>query len=332
MKRKSILFLIMIFSISLLGCSDTKETNKNKIPRSIDSVELTSPPYKVPFVLTDKTYFSSPFVFKDNTLIFTNYNDKDRISLYDKELPNEYIKTEDIKEFYYDYRTSSLALLNNTIYFSDYSDSYCLASYNMDNKEYTKLYNAKVDTITIVDNNIYFINKDDGYTLYRYNIQDKKTKKITPHKVGKYIINGNHILYQNIDKNSKLYSITLDGEDNSAISEFPTDSFVVYNGVIIAVNSHDDYTPYIIQPSDLSFKRISLDKIKDLKAFNNQIYYLDRDKSNLHSLTYDLTTEEVTTTNIFSEGVNDYYPTEKAIFIKKAANINNNYVYIVKLQ
>ena len=66
MKRKSILFLIMIFSISLLGCSDTKETNKNKIPRSIDSVELTSTPYKVPFVLTDKTYFSSPFVFKDN--------------------------------------------------------------------------------------------------------------------------------------------------------------------------------------------------------------------------------------------------------------------------
>ena len=50
MKRKSILFLIMIFSISLLGCSDTKTKTKNKIPHSIDTVKTISIPYEVPFV------------------------------------------------------------------------------------------------------------------------------------------------------------------------------------------------------------------------------------------------------------------------------------------
>lgn len=328
MKRNLIFILLTFFSLSLIGCSDTEASTKNKPKNKIESVEVASPPYSTPFIVTNETTSSNPFIFKDDNLIFPNYDDKDRISIIEGTLPSQYIKTEDVSNFY-DYRTSTVALLNDTLYFSDYSDGYCLSSYNMSTNTYTKLLNIKVDNLTIYKDILYFINKDDGYKLYSYDITNKESHKLTDYKVGKYIINGNNILYQNIDKNSRLYRISLTGADNSQLTDFATDSFVVHNGIILVINSHDDYTLYSLTPSGLNTKRISLLKMKDLKSYGDNIYFLDRDTSNLHSLTYDVEKEEVTTNTIFDEGVNDYYPTEKAVFIKKAVNINNNYIHIV---
>ena len=331
MKRKLIVLLICICSTTLIACSNNstnKKTNKRSTSFSTEYVSSSKP---APFILQDTTYTTQPFIFIDtNTLLFPNWDDKNRISTIEGNLPSNYIRTEDATSFI-DYRTNSMTYINGTIYFSDYSNNYYLSSVSTVGKDIQNLLNIKTDYLTSINNTIYFINKDYGYSLYKYDINSKELVKLTNDKVGKYCINNSFILYQNISDNSKLYRINIDGTNRTAVTDFAVDSFCIYQNTIIAINSYDNYKIYQINPSDLSTKRISLIEAKDIQCYNNNIYYLDRNKNHLCLLSIDTNSNNTTSSELFKEGVNEYYPSQDYIFIKKSANINNTYIYIYNL-
>lgn len=327
MKRLFIIF-ICIFYFSFIGCSNpttsTPKVKTNKID-TIDSINIST---TSPFTLSNESITPSHFIIKENTLIFPNWNDKNKISLIDKPLPSNFIKTEDINNFF-DYQTNSMTILDETIYFSDLSNNYYLCSFNMATKQYTQLLNFKVQDLTLLNGVVYFINKDDNYSLYSYDTKTLTTKKLINNKIGQYIINNNQILYQNITDNSKLYKFDLNTLQNTAITDFSIDSFIVYNEQLLAINSSDNHRLYQISPNDLSTTRIALINAKNLKSVNNTIYYLNINNSNLYQLNYNTDNKEISSIIICDEGINEYYPTADYIFYKKSANINNNYVYVI---
>lgn len=329
MKKKLILLLVLIFSTTLYGCSSsTAKKNNAKTSNSI-KIKYEAPSDKKSFALSDTSLTPSPFTFVEDTLVFPNWDDKDRISLIKGDLPNTYISKNDATSFF-DYRTNSLTCSNNIAFFADTSKNYALSSLDTSNGTYTKLLDYSVSDLIFLDNTIYFINKSDGYTLYSYDLSTKKPCKLTSDKVGKYLINDNSIIYQNVSDKSKLYRINLKGEERSAISTFAVDSFIINQNTIIAINSYDDHSLYSISPTDLKETRIAFLNGKDLKESNDKVYYLNRDTCHLNSLSIDLEKPSVSTKEIYTEGINDYYPTTDYIFAKKSVNINNTYIYIIK--
>lgn len=328
MKKKLIFLFILITCSTLISC--TSNTTNSKTKSSTKNISINSPAtsFSAPFILTNTTLYPTSFLFKDSTLIFPNWDDKNRISLLDEPLPKNYIKTTDVKNFF-DYRTDSLTYSNNLVYFADNSNAYCLASLNLSNGKYIKILNTPVDQITLVNDKLFYIRKDDGYTLHSYDLTTNTESKITTDKVGKYLINNNFILYQNVTQSSKLYRISTTGTDNIQLSDYAVDSFVVYNSSIVTLNSYDSSNLYVIDSTTLKSKRLILLDAKDLKENNGKLYYLNRNTSHLNSLTVDLSTSTCNSSELYSEGINDYYPTDKYIFMKKAVNINNNYIYII---
>lgn len=329
MKKKFILLLVLIFSTTLYGCSNSNAKKNNLKTSNSIKIKYTEPEKETSFSLSDTTLTPSSFTFLDDTLIFPNWDDKDRISLIKGNLPGTYISKNDATTFF-DYRTNSLACSKNIVFFANNSDKYSLCSLNTSNNTYKKLLDYSVSDLIFLDNSIYFINKSDGYTLYSYDLSSKTASKLTSNKVGKYIINNNSILYQNISDNSKLYRMDLKGENNLVVSKFAVDSFTIYENTILAINSYDDYSLYSITPSDLKETRIGFINSKDLKEANGKLYCLNRNTSHLNSLSVDMKKPSVSSKEIYSEGINEYYPTTDYIFAKKSVNINNTYIYIIK--
>ena len=328
MKKKFLIIILVITSLALCGCSSNKANDttndKNTISVGSNSIDI-----ETPFILNEATLFPCPFAIDSDKVIFPNPNDNNKISLIKDPLPKSYISTKDVVDFV-NYSTSTLAFTDSNIYFGNSSDGDSLCSINFNDKTFKKLNNNKVHNLIASNNILYYINKADSYKLYCYDIDSTKSEAISSDRIGKFIINGDNIIYQNLSDKDKLYKINKDGKKKTCLSDFAVDSFVIYNNKILTFNSSDNNNLYSIDPTDLTATRLSIMKGTNLKIFNNYLYYINPDDAkHLYSLSVNIDTKAVSSSLIYDDGVNEYYPTEKGIFIEKSVNINNTYIYIL---
>ena len=167
--------------------------------------------------------------------------------------------------------------------------------------------------------------------LYVYDIENKKDSMITSDNVGRYVINNNFILYQNLSDGSKLYKISADGKDKEKITDYSVDSVAIFGSQIFVSNSDDNNNLYKIDPSSLESNRFAILNIKDLKVFNNQVYGINN-SNNLCRLNISIESNEIKTELLTSDSINEYYPTEKGIFVQKGLNVNNAYLININNQ
>lgn len=328
--KKSFLIITLLFTtITLYSCSsatteDTSKSNSNiSAPATINNTTM-------PFVLGPTTLYTCPFAINTDTVTFPNWEDNNKISLIKEPLPSNFISTKDVVDFV-NYSTSTLAVIGNIVYFGNGADGDVLSSISLSDKIYKKLNNNRVHNLIASNQTLFYINKDDGYKLFSYDIASTKSTALSSDRVGNFIISGDYIIYQNLSDNARLYKITTDGKQREMLTDYSVDSFVVYAGKLLVFNSSDNNNLYLVDPADKSSARLSIMRGAKLKIYNDSLYYINFDDSkHLYSLTVNVDTKVVTSAVIYKDGVNEYYPTEKGIFIEKGLNIDNTYIYILK--
>ena len=328
MKKKFLATMLIFTSLALSGCSSNKtndtSNSKNALPNISNGIDI-----ETPFILDATTLYTCPFSIDSNNVIFPNPEDNNRISLVKEPLPKEFISTKDVADFV-NYTTNTLTMIDGTIYFANSSDKDSLSSISFEDKIIKKLNNNKVHNLIASNKTLYYINKDDSYKLYCYDIASAKSEVLAADRVGTFIINGDYIIYQNLSDKDTLYKINKDGKQREKLTDFAVNSFVVYNNKILTFNSSDNDNLYLVNPTDLTATRLAIMRGEKLKTYNNALYFLNFDDSkHLYSLNVNVDTKEVTNSLLYDNGVNEYYPTDKGIFIEKSVNINNSYIYII---
>lgn len=328
MKKNILIALVLGCSLLFTACGDTTEAPKEV--STTPSVKVSPNKVLTPLVLGDKTIYPSTFIKSNDNLIFSNWEDNDKISIINGTLTNKAIKSADVTDFF-DYYSNTFTVVNDIIYFADRSNSDVLSSLKIVDKTYNKLNNSSAHNITSSENTIFYIDIPDNNSntrrLYSYDINSKKTTLLIKDNVGKYVLNGNFILYQNLDDGSKLYKAKLDGSEIEKISNFAVESFTAHSNEILAVNSNDNNSLYLIDPSNYDSKRLAIMNISNLKSNENQLYCINNEDSNyLYSLSVDITSSDVSSKLLVSDHINDYFITDNEIFIQKAINVNNAYI------
>ncbi|MGN9133976.1 DUF5050 domain-containing protein [Clostridium sp. HCP1S3_B4] len=322
-KKATLAFLLATSAFFIMGCSNNSENNSTKTSNDLTYSKPSYNTLKRPFVLSNSTFTKCPFVIKDNSIIFPNTNDENRISYIDSTFNNNIINTSDVKDFI-NLSTDDLCISNNTIYFSNISKGNRLSSTNFNSKTEEIISEDNVSNLVAVDNLIYYINNTDSKHLYVYDTNTKKTTLISDNTFNNFIINGDFILFQNPNDQFKLYKVRIDGSETEKITDFSVDSYVIHENVILAINSSDNNNLYSIDPSNLKATRLFLMNGENLKAFNGKLYFINCDDSNyLYTLNVNLADSTCTSNALIKDSISDYYLNEKGIFVNKNITPNN---------
>lgn len=331
MKKNLILYLLLISTLTITGCSSTDTKDKTAISKTptISSTSNNSTTTYTPFILTDTTIYPSPFILNGTSLVFSNWEENNRISFLNDPFPKNMISKSNVNDFV-NYYASTLTLVNNLIYFGDESSNHSLASINLTDKSYKKINNRNVHNITSSGKQLFYLDIPDNTNhqakLYSYDTETGIEKLLCNDSIGKYLINGNFILYQNISDGGKLYKITIDGQNNEKLTNFSVDSFAPYSSELLVINSDDNNTLYSVDTSTYEAKRLSLINAKDLKVIDNQLFFINLGDSNwLYKLTVNIESSEIKTVPIVSSSVNDFYLVGNYLFYQKGTNVNNPY-------
>lgn len=325
MKKLYLLPFILVPTLFLASCS-TKDQEVQPPTSNLISSNSNSTFNFTPFNLLSETLISNPFVFDDSTLIFPNWEDNHKISFIEGDLPAKMISTTAVTDFF-DYSTDSLALVGKKLYFSNGSDGHCLSSIDLITQEFKKINSNNAHNIVSSTNLVLYINKDDSNKIYIHDTLINQTKTLVSDSVGHFIINGDFVLYQNLSDNSKLYKVNLDGTQREKLTDYSVDSFAPYEGELLVVNSSDNNNLYTLNPINLTSRRLFIMNGTNLKINGDKLYFINQDNNNyLYNLDVNLETNEVTSSIVLSEGINDYYPTPTSIFVQKMSNVNNTYI------
>ena len=136
-----------------------------------------------------------------------------------------------------DYSADNIAIIDNNIYFSNGSINNALCSFDITNKTYTKLNNDSIHNLIAVNTDLFYMNKNDENKIYKYDTINSSIILICPDNVGSFILNGDFIIYQNFSDHSKLYSIKTDGTSKQKLTDYPANSFVVFESQLLFFNS-----------------------------------------------------------------------------------------------
>ncbi|MCR4945076.1 MAG: DUF5050 domain-containing protein [Clostridium sp.] len=336
MKKIISIVIVAITTLSLVSCSDKSTTSSEKEEPTSINMQASSSSVEAfaPLVLNDDNLEPSSFIMNGTSLLFTNWQNNNRISILNEPFPKGTIKENDVADFF-NYSATSIASSNNLIYFGDQSSSSNLASINIADKSYTKLNNRHAHDVTVLNNeSIFYLDIPDTDTssrkLYKYDINSKKDLRLTSDNVGKYIVNNNFILYQNLSDNSKLYRVSIDGTGKEKVTDYSVNSFAGYSSQLLTINSDDNNNLYIVDPTTLDSKKYTTLSITDLKVSNGSIYVLDSSNKlcNLEITINPATTidqNEYKLTPLSSDSINEYYPTQSGIFVQKGIDVNNPY-------
>lgn len=325
MKKLYLLPILVLPMLFLSSCTEKEQPKENEKSNYISSNSDTVLNFS-PFTIIGETSVSNPFNVTDTSLIFPNWEDNNKISILNEYSKSNFITTSSVDDFF-EYPTNSLTVVNNVIYFANGSSNNNLSFIDLTSKEYTKINNHNVHNLLSSESSLYYINKDDKNKVYIYDTLRNTSKTVFSDSVGKFILNGDFILYQNLDDNSKLYKIHIDGSQKEKLTDFSVDSFAPYQGELLIINSSDNNNLYSLNPISLSTKRLYIMNGENLKSNEDKLYYINLDDSNyLYSLDINLETGEVSSLPVISDGINDYFPTPKAIFFQKRINVNNVFI------
>ena len=349
--KKIILLLSLILCTSFMGCSSANsstQSNKSQNAASPKQISLNNgsssgtsgnstsnldkEAFKngyTPITLKDSAVYTSLFQINGTTTVFPNWDDNDNLSVIKEPYPKDIVNTSNVSDFF-NYPTSSLAVINNMAYFSDGDNKNSLSSIDLSKRTYTaNLIRGKASNIIGGKDSVYFTDPNDGNKLHAFDITNNTDKIISSDNVGRYLVDEGVILYENKSDKSTLYSINIDGTQRQKLSNFSVNSFAPYSGQILAINSSDNNNLYSINLTDLASKRLAVMDGEDMKISKGTIYFINvTNNRHLSKMTVDLKTPTVSFADISNYEINDYYPTDKGIFARKGVNVNNGYIYI----
>lgn len=322
MIKKFIITVIASLFI-FVGCSTknneaTEEKKQNKLSTSYKDNTITDK--KIAFL--GKSYSNSKYAFLGNLLFFPNPNNNDILSVSDIAEDATYIDTTSIIDNF-NYNTNAIATDGNNIFFSSISTEKGLYKLDYQKKEITNLTPDSALEIVYYDNNLYYISSNDKY-IYSYSIKDKEKKLLSSSKSSNLLINNHSIYYKNLSDNSKLYCLTTNNNNNFRIIDSSVDSFLIHNDEILFSNSNDNNYLYSLNPSTFESKKILDIGVSKLKQDDNKMYSINSEDPNfLYELILNNETNKFEAKEIFPHFTNDYYTSEKGLFIEAAHSLDN---------
>lgn len=327
---KRISFVVLcIMSTILIGCN-TNENNPNDINSSKQNV-LSSSSSSNPNIenssvniqLTDDLSYYCPFIFYGTDLIFPNPEENNRISIIPDPIKPNVLESKFTTDFA-DYSSNNIALINDTLYFSNSSENYSLCSIDIKTKNYNKINNDSINILTSYKDKLIYTNKSSNNTLFVFDTSNFQKYQVTSDNVGYFLINNNYIIYENLSDNSKIYSIKIDGSERQKLINYSSNTFVSYNNKLLFFNSSDNNNLYAFDPSTLDCKRLCIMNGTQIQNINNALYFINQDDYNyLYSLTIDLDKGSVKYSLELKENINRYYATSAGIFYESSLNVNN---------
>lgn len=351
--KKALITSMLTFTLILTGCGTSNTTTSEKKENKPEGVTATADSssadgsgigsstnyldknnfknYYTSFSFTEESSYTNLFVTNGDSVVFPNWDDNNNISIINEPLGDGTIDTSSVNDFI-TYPSYSFTVIENVVYFADASKKNSLASVNLETKEYSPIIvDSNVNNVIGDKNVVYFTNSKRDNNLQAYDTVKKTYYTVCFDNVGTYFVNGNFILYQNKSDKCRLYKINIDGTGREQLTDFSVDSFAKYEDKIVAINSSDNNNLYSIDLSNLDTKRIAVMNGENLKDEGGKLYFIDVNNSrHLSIMDIDMNGDlpKVTFTDISKESINDYYATDKGIFIQRSADVNNGYILL----
>lgn len=325
MTKKLILPIIASLFV-FVGCSNNKNNNEaieenNKTTLTTSYRETTDNNEKI--ILSGKTSSNTKFTLLGNLLFFPDPNNNEKLSVSDISEGIDNIANNSIIDIF-NYSVNSLATDGNYIYFSSISDERGLYRLDYQKKEINKINDDANLEMVYQENKLYYISSKDN-KLYSYDIKNKEKKLLSDSSASNIILNNTSIFYKNLNDESKLYCLTTDGSANFKLTNSPVDSFVIYdNKNILFSNSSDNNYIYSLDQSTFETKRILGTSVSNLKQYEDNIYFINNeDPNSLYTLIPSNENNKFEYSNVFPYFVNEYYMTDKYVFIEAASSLDN---------
>lgn len=320
---KKLILPIIASTFIFVGCSnDNKEATeeKNNTTLTTSYKETTDNGKKI--VFSGKTSFNSKYTFLGNLLFFPDPKNNDRLSVSDISNDANNIYDNSIIDNF-DYNVNSLSTDGNYIYFSSISNEKGLYRLDYQKKEITKINDDATLEMVYQGDKLYYISLKDN-KLYSYDIKNKENKLLSDSSAGSFIINNTSIFYKNLNDGSNLYCLRTDGSSNFKITDSPVDSFVIYNNEILFSNSNDNNYIYSLDISNFETKKILSTSVSKLKQYEGNIYFINNeDPNSLYKLIPPSENNAFECNKIFSYFINEYYTSDKGIFVEAASSLDN---------
>lgn len=331
---KRVFYFLIISTLLFTGCtSDNKEIKTNENSTSLSTSFKGDINTDKNIILSGKTLSYSKYAYIGNLLFFPDANSNNKLSVAQFSENNESI-TKDMIIDSFDYSVDSLASDNNTLYFSSTSKDHGLYKLDYEKKDIVKINNDSPKGIVYQNGKLYYIDLNTN-NIYSYDIKSKSKTMLSNNKAGNFILNSNNIFYKNLDDNSKLYCLVLDNNNNKnnnlKLTDVPVDSFVTYNNEILFVNASDNNSLYSLNLSNKEIKKVLNINASNLKQLENKIYFIHNDDPNsIYTITPSTQNGKFEYNKLFSDFTNEYFPTEKGIFIETASNLQEIKILYVK--
>lgn len=320
---KKIIFPLIASLFLLVSCSTKnneviEEKKQTKLSTSYKENNLVEK--KVAFL--GKSYSNNKYTYLGNLLFFPNPNNNEVLSVADISDSTYSIQDNSIIDRF-NYNTNSITSDVSNIYFSSISNNRGLFKLDYQKKEITNISTDTALEMLYYEDKLYYINSNDN-NIYTYSIKDKSTRLLSDFRASNLLINNNSIFYKNLSDSSKLYCLTTDGITNLKIIDYPVDSFAIHNDELLFSNSKDNNYLYSLNPSNSEIKKLLDISVSNLKENNNTIYFINNeDPKALYKLTTNNETNKFEATEVFPYFTNDYYPSEKGLFIEAAHSLDN---------
>lgn len=321
MLRKIFSFII-ISTFFLTGCSnEISESDSSKKNHSLSTSYKENIKTTNKIILSGKTFSNYKYIYLGNLLFFPDPNNNSKLSVSELSKSDTMISQESIIDIF-DYSIDYIISNNDIIYFSSFSKDRGLFKLDYQKNTITKLNNDSPKGLIYVNEKLHYIDSNTQ-NIYSYDVKSNSKSLLSNSKVGNFIINNNSIFYRNLDDNSKLYCLKIDGSSNFKLTDDSVDSFVTYNDEILFVNSSDNNTLYSFNTLNNESKKILNVDASKLKQSDERIYFINNANANtICQLTKNKENNDYTFIEIYSDSTNEYFPTDKGIFIETSANIN----------
>ncbi|MCR1951095.1 DUF5050 domain-containing protein [Clostridium sp. DSM 100503] len=319
---KRAFFILIISTFLFVGC-----VNKNSDTSSTTNSTSLSTSYKeninnnTKATLSGKTSTYTKYISLGNYLFFPNVANNNKLSILDISKPINKI-TNNLVVDSFDYSVDSLATDNNFIYFSSTSNSKGLYKLDYQKKNVTKINDSYPKGLVYQNEKLYYTDLNTQ-NIYSFDVKSNSKTLLSNTRVGEFIVNNNSIYYKNLDDSSKLYCLKLDKSANFKLTDAPVDSFITYSNKILFINTSDNNSLYSLDLSNNEVKKVIDINATKLKQFDDKIYFINNnDPNSIYELKAIDQNSNFDYNKVFSDFTNEYFPTDKGIFIETSSNTN----------
>lgn len=319
---KKIISTLFLSTLLLVGCSiQSSETPKETTEVSTNVVVSNNTESIKNLVLSGKTLYYNKYLYIENLLFFPDPSNNNNLSLAKISSDDTLVSNSSIIDFYPYQLVSIDQKDNNTIYFSSNSQDSGLFHLDYTNSKVTKISDSIPLEMFYIEDKIIYINSKDKF-IYYYDLKKNENVLLSNNKSSNLLYNNKYILYKNLDDDSKIYSVKIDGTSKYKITDVSIDSFVIYNNNIFYFDSENNNILCSIDPSTEKIAKYLNIKGQNLKEHDGNMYYISTESPNaLYSLSQSNDGESFEGILIYSDFVNDYFPSSNGIYIEKASNL-----------